>query len=134
MAKKSTVAIGKKKSATARATVKNGTGLVSINAVPLSKWGSILTRTIIREPLFLIRNVSSKLDTDVTVSGGGCMSQALACRVAIARGITQHTRDKTLKVALESYDSKILSGDSRQREPNKPGDSSPRSKRQKSYR
>jgi len=134
MAKKDTVSVGKKKSATARAAIKGGSGKVLINSVPLSQWGSFIERAIVQEPLSLISDVSKKLDVDVNVSGGGPMSQALAIRVAIARGITGRDGNKKIKDALVAYDDKILSGDSRQREPNKPNDSSPRAKRQKSYR
>ena len=49
-------------------------------------------------------------------------------------GIVDYLRNAEVREALISYDDKILSGDARQREPNKPNRSAPRSVRQKSYR
>ncbi|MFH1424800.1 MAG: 30S ribosomal protein S9 [archaeon] len=131
---KSSVAIGKKKSAKARATVTKGTGCVRINSVELSKWGTMLERTLIQEPLSVISNVSKDLDISVNVTGGGALGQAAASRTAISKAIVKFTGKEDVKKMLIEYDDKILAGDSRQREPYKPGDSSPRSRRQKSYR
>lgn len=132
--KKASVMVGKKKSATARARVTKGKGSVHINSVPLSEWGTLMERSIVQEPLTLISSVSSGLDIDVNVFGGGPMGQAVASRTAIARAIVDFAGDEKLRKDLIDYDNKILAGDSRQREPNKPGDSAPRARRQKSYR
>lgn len=128
------VKIGKKKSATARATIKKGNGEIKINSKPLANWGSNYERTIIEEPFSLIQNKITDLNIKIKTWGGGKVSQAAAARVAVARGIVDWTNDSEIKKILINYDDKILSGDSRQREPNKPNRSAPRAKRQKSYR
>jgi small subunit ribosomal protein S9 len=131
---KSVTVVGKKKNATARARVTKGKGSVRINSIPLSRWGSTLERTIIKEPLSLVGDSVKSLDIEVNVFGGGAMGQAAASRVAIARALVQYSKDDNLRKILIGYDDKILSGDSRQKEPCKPNRSSARSRRQKSYR
>ena len=128
------VVCGKKKKAIARASVKAGSGSIRINSVPLKTWGNFFERTIVSEPLLAVQDSVNGLDIDVWTNGGGKVSQAHAVRVAIARGIVDFYRKVEVRKALISYDHKILSGDARQREPNKPNKSSPRSSRQKSYR
>jgi len=134
MSKKSVVTIGKKKSAKARVTVQTGSGNVRINSVPVEEWGTYYERNLVAGPLRIMGKALAKLDVDVNVLGGGPVGQAVASRVAIARGVVKFTKDEGLKKDLVEYDDKILSGDSRQREPNKPNKSSPRAMRQKSYR
>lgn len=134
MSKKSIVTIGKKKSATARATVTKGTGKIMINSTPVQEWGTIYERNLLLEPMIVMDKSLSEIDVKINVFGGGSAGQAAACRVAMARGVVKYTSDEKLRKALISYDDKILSGDSRQREPCKPNDSAPRASRQKSYR
>ncbi|MDP7282312.1 MAG: 30S ribosomal protein S9 [Candidatus Undinarchaeales archaeon] len=134
MSKKSITTTGKKKSAVARATVQNGAGKVTINSIPVEKWGTYYERNLLLEPMQIIGSKMDKLDIGIKTNGGGPSGQAVASRVALARGVIEFTGDKTLKKELITYDNKIFSGDSRQKEPCKPNDSSARSKRQKSYR
>lgn len=128
------VVCGKKKKAVARAAVRQGKGSIRINSIPLERWGNLYERTIVSEPLLSVQDTVKGLDIDVWTNGGGKIGQAHAIRVAVARGIVDFARKTEIRKALISYDRKILSGDARQREPNKPNRSSPRSFRQKSYR
>jgi len=131
---KTTVAVGKKKSATARVTIKKGKGIIRINSIPLGQWGSPYERDIITGPFAAVSDTLKDLDVLVTTSGGGVVSQAAAVRVAIARGLVNRTKDAEIRKILLAYDNKIIAGDARQRETYKPGRSAPRAKRQKSYR
>ncbi len=128
------IVCGKKKKAVARAAVRAGKGAIRINSVPLKNWGNFFERTLVAEPLMAVQDVVNGLDIDVWTNGGGKIGQAHAVRVAIARGISEFARKADVRKALIAYDSKILSGDARQREPNKPNRSAPRAVRQKSYR
>ncbi len=128
------VVAGKKKKAIARARVRAGKGSIRVNSIPLNQWGSYYERTIVSEPLLLVQDLIKDLDIDVWTQGGGRVGQAAAVRVAIARGIVDYLRNAEIRKTLISYDDKILSGDARQREPNKPNRSAPRAVRQKSYR
>jgi len=128
---------GKRKTAIARATIREGKGRVRINHRPVELIEPEIARFTIMEPLILAgEGVSGGVDVDVTVSGGGFMGQAEAARVAIARALIEWTNDVNLKEKFMKYDRTMLVGDSRRTEPHKPNRSTkgPRAKRQKSYR
>ncbi len=128
---------GKRKTAIARATIREGKGRVRINHRPVELIEPEIARFTIMEPLILAgEGVVGKVDVDVKVSGGGFMGQAEAARVAIARALIEWTNDVNLKEKFMKYDRTMLVGDSRRTEPHKPNRSTkgPRAKRQKSYR
>ncbi|MCK4247344.1 MAG: 30S ribosomal protein S9 [Methanomicrobia archaeon] len=127
---------GKRKSAIARAVVKEGKGKMKINHKPLRIYEPEFARMKIMEPLMLAGDVINKIDIDVKVEGGGVMGQAEAVRTAIARALIDWTQDSTLKDTYMKYDKVMIKGDIRRTEPHKPNASSrgPRAKKQKSYR
>ncbi|WP_054839858.1 MULTISPECIES: 30S ribosomal protein S9 [Thermococcus] len=129
---------GKRKTAVARATIREGKGRVRINHKPVEIIEPEIARFTIMEPLILAgEEIVSKVDIDVKVEGGGFMGQAEAARVAIARALVEWTNDMNLKEKFMKYDRTMLVGDSRRTEPpHKPNRSTkgPRAKRQKSYR
>jgi len=125
---------GKRKTAVARATIRNGKGRVRINAVPVEVVSPEVARDKIMEPLILSGDVWKDLDIDVNVEGGGFMGQAEASRTAIARGLVTWTKKSSLKTTFIDYDRSMLTGDSRRKESKKPGGSGARRKKQKSYR
>lgn len=130
MSKKVINTQGKRKRATARASLKPGNGKVMINGQLLSCFGNKQLQLRISEPLIL----ADKKDVDITVNvnGGGSSGQADAVRLAIARALVQN--DKKLKKTFDSYDRLLLVADVRRKEVCKPNDSKARAKRQKSYR
>ena len=134
MAKKIVNASGKRKTAIAKATVQKGMGRVRINKKPVELYEPEIARWKIFEPLKIAENHMGKLDIDVSVSGGGFMSQANAVRTAIARGLVEFTGDASLKVSFLDYDRNLLVNDSRIKEAKKPLGRGARKKRQKSYR
>ncbi|WP_293255188.1 30S ribosomal protein S9, partial [Palaeococcus sp. (in: euryarchaeotes)] len=128
---------GKRKSAIARATIREGKGRIRINGKPVEIMEPEMIRFVVMEPLVLAgEGIVNKVDIDVKVQGGGVMGQAEAARVAIARALVEWTNDMTLKDTYMQYDRTMLVGDSRRTEPHKPNRSTkgPRAKRQKSYR
>ena len=128
---------GKRKTAIARATIREGKGRVRINHKPVEIIEPEIARFTIMEPLILAgEEIVGKVDIDVKVEGGGFMGQAEAARVAIARALVEWTNDMNLKEKFMRYDRTMLVGDSRRTEPHKPNRSTkgPRAKRQKSYR
>ena len=125
---------GKKKTATARATLKEGKGVVRINKVPLDIYEPRLARLKIQEPVEIAREMIKSVNIDVVVSGGGTMGQTDAVRTAIAKGIVEWTGDTGLKEAFSEYDRNLLVSDHRQKEKKKFGGPGARSKYQKSYR
>jgi small subunit ribosomal protein S9 len=125
---------GKKKTAIARATLKDGSGIVRINKVLLEVYEPRLARLKIQEPLVIAGDLTKDLDMEVTVKGGGTMGQTDAVRTAIAKGIVEWTGDTALKEAYSEYDRNLLVSDHRQKEKKKFGGLGARAKYQKSYR
>ena len=129
---------GKRKTAIARASIKEGMGSIRINSRPLDIYGPEIARLRIKESLLMASDYLdiNKVDISVNVSGGGVMGQADAIASSIARGLVEFVdNDELLNVYL-NYDRTLIAGDHRLTEPHKPSQSSkgPRHKRQKSYR
>jgi small subunit ribosomal protein S9 len=125
---------GKRKTAIARATLREGKGRVRINSVPLEVYGNEIIRMKISEALALAPGSIDNVDVDIDVSGGGVMGQAEAIRTALGRGILSWTNDPKIKEVYLSYDRTLLVNDSRQKEAKKPHGRGARARVQKSYR
>jgi small subunit ribosomal protein S9 len=134
MAKKVVNTSGKRKTAVARASVKKGNGVIRINKTPLEHYEPEIARWKIMEPINIAKDQVGKIDIEVSVKGGGFMSQANAVRTAVAKGILEYTADPSLKIAFLDHDRSLLVSDSRRREAKKPLGRGARKKRQKSYR
>ena len=125
---------GKRKTAIARATIREGRGRVRVNKKPVEIIEPELVRMKIMEPLILAKGLAEKVDIDVRVHGGGVMGQAEAVRTAIARGLVEWSGDAELREFFMKYDRTLLVNDSRRKEPKKVGGRGARKRRQKSYR
>ncbi len=126
---------GKRKRAIARATLKQGNGLIRVNHIPIDFLEPKMSRLKLREPLILAGDVANKVDIDVSVVGGGTTSQAEASRLAIAKALVNFTKSDKLKEIFLNYDRNLLVADVRRKEPAKPNrHGQARSKVQKSYR
>ncbi len=129
------VASGKRKTAIARALIDKGTGKITINKrnyKTLDKFNQLH----IEEPLRLAEEVlgHNNFDVKINVKGGGEKGQIEAARLALAKAIVKFTESKKLEDVYSEYDRHLLVADVRRKEPNKPGDSKARAKRQSSYR
>ncbi len=109
--KESQIAVGKRKRAIARVTVKNGEGKFTVNGQEpkqyFGKHPSLLKK--IMAALELTGNIGKK-DIDVNVKGGGLRGQADAVAHGISRSLAKakETVRKTLKAAgMLSRDSRI---------------------------
>jgi small subunit ribosomal protein S9 len=125
---------GKRKTSIARASFKEGRGVVRINKKLLNVVEPQLIREKIQEPLDLAGEFAKQLDITVTIRGGGMMGQADAARTAIARGLVDWTNDLSMKDLFLKQDRTLLVNDYRQKEPKKFGGRGARARRQKSYR
>ena len=134
MAKKVVNTSGKRKTAIARASVKKGKGIVRINKKPVELYEPEIARWKIQEALNIAEEHVKKVNIDVTVKGGGIISQANAARTAISKGLLEYTADPSLKLKYLDHDRSLLVSDSRRKEPKKPLGTGARKKRQKSYR
>ncbi|MEM4704374.1 MAG: 30S ribosomal protein S9, partial [Candidatus Bathyarchaeia archaeon] len=125
----------RRKTATARAIVKAGTGNIRIRRTPLDIYEPEIAREKIKEPLLQAgENVWKQLDMDIKVIGGGYMGQAEAARMAIANALLKWTKSQHLRSVFAEYDRTMIAGDSRRKEPKKFGGPGARAKEQKSYR
>jgi len=125
---------GKRKTAIARAIVRNGSGNVFVNGIPLSMLTPEIARMKVYEPVLLSGERAKGVDVYVKVNGGGFMGQAEAARMAVAKGLVQWTRSSELKKSITNYDRTMLAGDPRRKEPKKFGGPGARRREQKSYR
>jgi small subunit ribosomal protein S9 len=134
LAKKTISSSGKRKTSIARASFKEGIGVVRINKQLLDVVEPALVREKIQQPLTLAGDLAKRLNISVTIRGGGVMGQADAARTAIARGLIDWTNDLNLKDLFLKQDRSLLVNDYRQKEPKKFGGKGARARRQKSYR
>jgi len=131
--------VGKRKTAVARATIKEGRGMVRINKMALDAIQPEVVKEKILEPLMIASEVLGDgglrdVDIEVRVEGGGFMGRAEAIRTAIARGLVEGTGSEALREAFLRYDRSLLISDVRRKEPKKYGGRGARARRQKSYR
>jgi len=125
-------AVGKRKSAVARATITNVPG-VRVNSFMLETIQPEMYRQKMNEPIQIAGEIAAKIGLKVTVNGGGKNSQADAVRTAIANALAQH--DKRLHKIFLDYDRTLLVSDVRRKETHKPNrHGKARAKTQKSYR
>ena len=130
--------VGKRKTAVARVTIKEGKGVVRINKKPLDIIEPEVVQAKLAEPLFVASQFpdidTESIDVEVMVNGGGFIGQAEAARTAIARGLVEWTANDELKEKYLEYDRSLLVSDMRKKETKKFGAKGARAKRQKSYR
>lgn len=134
---KRTIITGKRKTAVAKAIIKQGTGRVRVNSKPIDIF-PLFQKLSLQEPIILaekiLGNKIKEYDIEVTVTGGGQEGQIEAARLAIARSIISETKSAELKKEYVQYDRMLLIADTRRKEQRKPNDSRARAARQKSYR
>ena len=128
---------GKRKTAKARATVKDdGEGTLRVNSRPLHTYRDMFQNRV-NEPLTIAgEDVFGDLEITVDTEGGGIQAQAEAARMAVARGLVEHTGSDDLERDFREYDRNMMVEDPRRTETHKPSQSSKgaRHKQQKSYR
>uniref|UniRef100_A0A7S3GY44 Ribosomal protein S16 n=1 Tax=Spumella elongata TaxID=89044 RepID=A0A7S3GY44_9STRA len=133
---------GRKKTATAVAFVKKGTGLIKVNGAPISLLQPEILRLKTYEPMLLLGNDKfANVDIRVRVKGGGTTSQIYAIRQAIAKGMVAYYQKyvdeaskREIKEIFIQYDRTLLVADPRRCEPKKFGGPGARARYQKSYR
>ena len=133
---------GRKKTASAVAIAKKGTGLIKVNGRPLDKIEPECLRLKLQEPVFVVGEDRFKgIDIKIKVSGGGRVAQIYAIRQAISKGLVayyqkfvdEHSKG-ILKTQLVEYDRTLMVADPRRSEPKKFGGPGARARYQKSYR
>jgi small subunit ribosomal protein S9 len=129
-AEKKTKGTGRRKTATARVRVKEGTGLITINDRPADKYFCRPTLIMQIEQPLVATGMKGKVDVAVTSAGGGLSGQAGAVRHGIARALCLFNPD--LRPALKKGG--FLTRDARMRERKKYGQPGARKRYQFSKR
>ena len=91
---------GRRKTATARVFIKNGTGKITVNDRPLDVFfGRETGRMIVRQPLEVAQMID-RFDISVQVDGGGITGQAGAIRHGLTRALMEY--DEALRPPLRA--------------------------------
>ncbi len=127
---------GKRKTAVAKLRIQKGSGKVRYNYLSTDTL-PLFHRLALAEPIRIYEHEMQEAlpyDFSIKTLGGGKEAQIEASRLAIAKALLKLTGSDVLRKAFIAYDRNMVVQDSRRKEANKPGDSAPRAKRQKSYR
>ncbi len=110
-------AVGRRKTSTARAILRPGTGVWTVNGRDLREYfPRLLHRKRVEEAL-KATELDGQVDVQVRVRGGGVTGQADAVRLAVARAVLE--KDEELRPTLRRHG--LLTRDPRKVERKKPG-------------
>lgn len=127
----------KRKTAIARAVVKEGKGRITINKLPYTMMGNKYLIQLLEEPVVLSQqrgDLAKKVDVEINVHGGGQISRIVAARGCIAKGLVKYFDDNELKALYFAYDRTLLVDDIRRKESKKQLGKGARAKKQQSKR
>ena len=130
---------GKKKTAVARVTIKDGKGTIKVNGKLIQDYNPAYSQQIILEPVLIAAEVLGapfveSININANVNGGGFMSQAHAARTGIGKALVEWTGNEDLKKAYVAYDRSIVVDDARKKESKKFLRKGARAKPIKAYR
>ena len=111
------LAVGRRKTASARIRLSRGTGVIVVNGKPVAEY--LYTEALVKSATLPITTagLDGQLDVIVRVIGGGPNGQAGAISHGLARAIQK--MDATLRAPLKKEG--LLTRDGRMRERKKPG-------------
>lgn len=110
-------AIGRRKSSTARVTLKNGTGKITVNGQDINEYLPYAVLVQDAEQPLEITNTKGTFDATVNVNGGGFTGQTGAIRLGITRALMLVNKD--YRPALKAAG--MVTRDARVKERKKPG-------------
>jgi small subunit ribosomal protein S9 len=108
---------GRRKEAVARARLRSGTGVVTVNGRAFEDYFPMATQRMVVVEALRVTNSETTYDVDAPMHGGGVNGQAGALRMAIARSLIE--LDEELRPALKKAG--LLTRDSRRKESKKYG-------------
>ncbi|MXX76585.1 MAG: 30S ribosomal protein S9 [Holophagales bacterium] len=121
---------GRRKTATARVFLREGTGEMTVNGVGMDDYfGSEVLKMIIRQPLQVVEK-EGELDMWATVRGGGSSGQAGAIRHGLSRALVEF--EPTFRESLKTAG--FMTRDPRRKERKKYGQKGARARFQFSKR
>ncbi len=108
---------GRRKEAVARARLRPGTGVHTINGKPFADYFTTAMQRMIVTEALRVMDVEETYDIDATMHGGGISGQSGALRMAIARALVE--LDPEARPALKKAG--LLTRDPRRKESKKYG-------------
>jgi small subunit ribosomal protein S9 len=109
--------VGKRKTAKARAYMRKGTGVITVNGKAMNDYFTRPTSRLLVEQPLVLTNYTGKYDIVINVAGGGPSGQAGATRHAISKALLEV--DPANRAILKKEG--LLTRDSRKVERKKPG-------------
>ena len=117
MVKNIAIGTGRRKTATARVFLREGTGKITINGKDVKEYFATADQVrLVHQPL-LVTSSDNKFDILINVTGGGLNGQAAACLHGISRALLQVDQDAHTALKANGY----LTRDSRMVERKKYG-------------
>lgn len=117
MVKNIGIGTGRRKTATARVFVREGSGKITVNGKDVKEYFATAEQVqVVMQPLMVTGNIN-KFDIVINVCGGGLNGQAGACLHGISRALTQVDQGNYAALKANSY----LTRDSRMVERKKYG-------------
>ena len=103
MVKNIAIGTGRRKTATARVFVREGSGKIVVNGKELKEYFTSLDQVrVVQQPL-VVTSSDNKYDILINVVGGGLNGQAAACLHGIARALTQIDPDCHTALKANGY-------------------------------
>ena len=124
------VTVGRRKASVARAVVKSGTGIITVNGKDYKEYFPLEYLQNKLEAPFKLTGSEGKFDTSINVFGGGIKGQSEAISLAISRALIVDNPEKR----PELKKAKLLRRDARKVERKKTGLSKARKQEQFSKR
>ena len=117
MIKNLAIGTGRRKTATARVFMREGSGKITVNGKDVKDYFATAEQVnIVNQPL-LVTSSANKFDILINVTGGGLNGQAAACLHGISRALLQVDQDARTSLKANGY----LTRDSRMVERKKYG-------------
>lgn len=117
MVKNIAIGTGRRKTATARVFVREGSGKITVNGKDVKDYFATADQVrLVHQPLLVTSN-DNKFDILINVTGGGLNGQAAACLHGISRALLQIDQDTHTALKANGY----LTRDSRMVERKKYG-------------
>lgn len=117
MVKNIAIGTGRRKTATARVFLREGSGKITVNGKDVKEYFATAEQVrLVHQPLLITSN-DNKFDILINVTGGGLNGQAAACLHGISRALLQVDQDTHTALKANGY----LTRDSRMVERKKYG-------------
>jgi small subunit ribosomal protein S9 len=97
------VATGRRKTAVARAFLRQGTGKITVNGKTPEEYFAIPILVSMAKSPLKVTSSEERYDVTVTIAGGGPSGQAEACRHALARALTKYDQSNRSSLRANGF-------------------------------